>query len=63
MHYPSISSESPNNVCGFFSPFFSEPVSFEDGQPIVLEDGSMVYIQNAPKGKIFPFRGSWSRKC
>ncbi|EOA98388.1 Zinc finger protein 76, partial [Anas platyrhynchos] len=27
----------------------SEPVSFEDGQPIVLEDGSMVYIQNAPK--------------
>lgn len=28
----------------------TESLSFEDGQPVQLEDGSMAYIHHAPKG-------------
>lgn len=30
----------------------TEPLSFEDGQPVQLEDGSMAYIHHAPKGGV-----------
>lgn len=34
--------------------FFLEAVAFEDGQPVVLEDGSMAFIHSTPKGKPLP---------
>lgn len=30
----------------------TEPLSFEDGQPVQLEDGSMAYIHRTPKGGV-----------
>lgn len=30
----------------------TEPLSFEDGQPVQLEDGSMAYIHHTPKGGV-----------
>lgn len=35
---------------------FTESFSFEDGQPVQLEDGSMAYIHRTPKG------GPWSSR-
>lgn len=30
----------------------TEPLSFEDGQPVQLEDGSVAYIHRTPKGGV-----------
>ena len=30
----------------------TEPLSFEDGQPVQLEDGSMAFIHRTPKGGV-----------
>lgn len=35
---------------------FTESFSFEDGQPVQLEDGSVAYIHRTPKG------GPWSSR-
>lgn len=45
--------ESSRKVCGSIS-FLLEAVAFEDGQPVVLEDGSMAFIHRTAKGKALP---------
>lgn len=47
---PSVPSEPSSELYGFLS-FLLESVAFEDGQPVVLEDGSMAYIHSTVKGK------------
>lgn len=45
--------ESSRKVCGCIY-FLLEAVAFEDGQPVVLEDGSMAFIHSTAKGKALP---------
>ena len=42
-----------------FSSVLSESVAFEDGQPVVLEDGSMAYVHNTAKGKVCSLFFPW----
>lgn len=46
-------AESSRKVCGCFS-FLLEALAFEDGQPVVLEDGTMAFIHSTAKGKARP---------
>lgn len=48
----AASTGSSRKVCGCF-PFLLEAVAFEDGQPVVLEDGSMAFIHSTAKGEAF----------